>query len=159
MSRVFSAAALREMLAQTSGEVFHQLLTISHPDMTTIRVVDNTQDVVSRGNTYTAFPFGLSLPADATERLPVAQLSISNVDRRLVDEIRSLSGPMTATLEIVTATTPDTVEVGPFVFDIVSAEYDRETITATLAYEPILAEPFPADSFDPQRFPGLFGSA
>lgn len=158
MSRTFSAAALREMLAQTSGEVFHQLLTLSHPSITTVRVVDNTEDVDSRGNTYTAFPFSLSLPADATERLPVAELTLSNVDRRLIDEVRSISGPITATLEIVTSTTPDTVEVGPFVFDIISVRFNKETLTATLAYEPILAEPYPADSFDPQHFPGLFGS-
>lgn len=159
MSRTVSAAALRELLAQESGEVFLPLLTLSHPDITTLRVVANTVDITSRGNVYTAFPFDLTLPADATERLPTAQLRISNVDRRLVDEIRSVAGLIAVKLEIVTATTPDTVEIGPFDFEITHATYDVNNITGTLAFEPLLAEPYPADTFDPQHFPNLFTSA
>lgn len=159
MSRALSTAGLREVFAQNSGEVFLPLLTLTHPSMTTLRVVNNFSNVTSRGDVYQAFPFELTLPSDATERLPAAKLSLSNVDRRLIDEIRTLSGPIAVTLEVVTATTPDTVEVGPFVFDLIVADYGIDTITGELAYEPILNEPYPADNFDPQRFPGLFGGA
>jgi hypothetical protein len=156
MSRTLSAAAVRELLAQESGEVFLQLLTLSHPQMTTLRVVNNTQDVVSRGNTYLAFPFSLELPADLAEEMPNVQLMISNADRRLVDELRTVVDPITVTLEIVAAGVPDTVEVGPFSFDLSRVVYGKDTITGTLSTEPILQEPFPADTFNPKDFPGLF---
>lgn len=156
MSRTLSATAVRELLAQNSGEVFLVLLTLSHPSMTTLRLVNNTVDVVSRANTYLAFPFELALPADLAEQLPVVQLSISNVDRRLIDEIRGIESPLAVTLEVVAASALNTVEVGPYVFDMTSVSYDQERITATLSYEPILNEPFPGERFTPQIFPQLF---
>lgn len=156
MSRTLSANAVRELLKQNSGEVFLVLLTFTHPSMTTVRLVNNTVNLVSRGQTYIGFPFDLSLPSDLSEQLPEVQLSISNVDRRLIDELRAIESPMTVTLEVVTATAPDTVEVGPYVFDMTTVSYDAERVSATLGYEPILNEPFPAASFTPQLFPQLF---
>ena len=157
MARTITAAAVREMLAQNSAEVFLVLLTFSHPSIAALRLVNNTQDVISRGNTYVAFPFDITLPNDVADRMVSVQLSINNVDRRLIDEIRAVSEPITVTLEIIAASAPNTVEVGPFSFTMVSADYNQETITASLTYEPVLSEPFPARSFDPRDFPGLFG--
>jgi hypothetical protein len=159
MSRTLSAAALAAMFAQETDAVFLVLLTLTHPDITTLRVVNNTQDVTSRGNVYVAFPFDAKLPTDIAEQLGTVQLTISNVDRRIIDEIRTIEGPMTATFEVVTASAPDTVEVGPLTFDAIECDYTVDSITATLAYEPILNEPFPAGTFNPQDFPAMFGSA
>lgn len=157
MSRTLSTAAVRELLAQHSGEVFLVLLTLSHPSMTTLRVVSNTENITSRGNVYTAFPFEIALPPDLSEELRPVRLSISNVDRRLIDEIRGIASPIAVRMEIVTAGAPNTLEVGPFDFEMASAEYGVETITATLTYEPVLFSSFPGKTFDPQLFPGLFG--
>lgn len=157
MSRTLSTAAVRELLAQNSGEVFLVLLTLSHPSMTTLRVVSNTVNITSRGNLYTAFPFEITLPQDLSEELRPVRLSISNVDRRLIDEIRTIASPITVTMEIITAGAPNTVEVGPFAFEMASCEYNEQTITATLTYEPVLFSAFPGKTFDPQLFPGLFG--
>lgn len=154
---MLSADAVREAMAQNSGAVWLQLLTISHPDITTVRMVNNPVDITSRGNVYLAFPFSLPLPQDMAESLASLTLTISNVDRRLVDELRSIGEPMQVTLEVITAATPDTVEQGPFTFDLVSATYSEDTISGRLTYEPILSEPFPAGSFTPQTHPGLFG--
>lgn len=158
MSRTLSAAAIKDMFAQSSGEAFLLLLTLEHPDMTTVRVVNNTESVTSRGNVYIGFPFECALPNDVADQLASVQLRISNVDRRIVGELRGIEGPMSATAEVIAASRPDVVEIGPMVFDLTNAEYDVESIVATLAYEPILSEPFPAGVFDPQRFPAVFGS-
>lgn len=156
MSRALSAQAVRELLAQESGEAFLQLLTLTHPQMTTVRVVNNTQNVTSRGNVYTAFPFSITLPADVVDELPGLTLSISNVDRQLVDELRTLMDPITVTLEIVSASTPDTVEVGPFDFEMLQVRIAVDRITGTLMTDPLLQEPFPATTYNPKDFPGLF---
>lgn len=157
MSRTISPATLREMFAQETDSVFLVLLTLEHPDMETIRVVNNTEDIVSRGNVYTAFPFDARLPPDVSEQLGTVALTISNVDRRLIDEIRVIEGPIAATMEVITASAPNVVEVGPLEFDMVDSEYNVDSITSTLAYEPILDEPFPAGTFNPQQFPAIFG--
>lgn len=60
------------------------------------------------------------------------------------------------TLSLVMASTPDTIEAGPFTFNLREVEYDAEFVSGNLLFEDILNEPFPADSFTPARFPGLF---
>lgn len=156
--REIGAAALRQMLAANTSEVFLVLLTLTHPSMTTLRVVNNTQSIVSRGNAYVAFPFSIALPQDVAERLATVQLTISNVDRRLVDEVRAIPDPISVTVEVIAASAPNAVEVGPFIFDMVGVDGNVNTLTATLSYEPLLNEPFPAGTFNPQEFPGLFGN-
>lgn len=156
MSRTLSANAVLELLAQQSSEAFLMLLTLTHPQITTLRVVNNTQDVTSNGNVFTAFPFKFALPADLADEMPSLQLVISNVDRRLIDELRTISDPISIQLDIIAASSPNVIEVGPFNFDLIHARYNKDTITGTVSTEPILQEPFPADTFNPRDFPGLF---
>jgi hypothetical protein len=83
-------------------------------------------------------------------------LSIDNVDRTIVEAVRTVSSPPTASLSVVLASDPDTVEAGPFELTIREVQYDALVVTATMAVEDILNEPFPGDLFTPQNFPGLF---
>ena len=63
MPRTLSNTARRALYAQETGEVFLLLLVISHPSLPApIRVVNNSEDVVSGGFTYQRFPFELALP-------------------------------------------------------------------------------------------------
>jgi hypothetical protein len=149
--------AIAAMFRQHQDEVWLELLTISHPQMTTVRVVNNTEPIVSRGDAFGAFPFAVRLPLDAADRMATATLSISNVDRSLVDEIRSIAGRPIVRVEVVSASRPDAVEFGPLEFELASVQWDAQTITGQLTYEPVMQQPFPAGVFDPQRFPGLFG--
>ena len=76
-------------------------------------------DIVSRGNTFTAYPFDLSLPAEDPDQISTVQLSIDNVDHSFVQSLRQISSPVTATIEVVFASSPDTVETGPSVVSLV----------------------------------------
>jgi len=152
--RTISSNARAALYAAQSDEVWLQLLTIDHDDMVApIRLVSNTEDVVSNGETFTAFPFELAIPATAQESV---ELIVDNVTRELIDEVRSIDTPFGLTLEIVVASAPDTVEAGPFEFQSRAVEYDVQRLRFTLAYEPILNEPFPAYDYTPIDYPGLF---
>lgn len=161
-----SAPALAGVLAQETGEVYLLLLTISHASLATpIRVVNDHKDLVSRGNTYTAYPFELDLPDDAPGEAPRVRLRIDNIGvpdavdplaRRVSDYLRAIDSPFTATLEVVLASTPDLVEAGPFLLTARRGEYDATTVSAELAFEDVLNEPYPGDSFTPASHPGLF---
>lgn len=157
MSRTMSAAAVRSLFAQESEVVWLQLLTISGPGTDTIRIVNNPEPIGSRGHLYEPFPFECSLPQDAAERESHAQLTISNVDRVVVERLRTMDTPLTAVLEFVTSLNPHEVECGPFEFEILGARADRNQVVAQLGYEPILTLPFPRGKYDPQRFPNIFG--
>lgn len=144
-------------MAQESAEPFLVLLTLSGEGITPLRVVGNTESVVSGGNTYQFFPFEITLPEDSQdERRPVT-LTVSNVDLRIIDEIRTVEGALTVEIKVIMASTPNTIEVGPFEFKMRAAEFNENTITGTLAYESNLDAPFPGRVFDPQAFPALFG--
>jgi hypothetical protein len=152
--RAISADGRAALYAAQSAEVWLQLLTITHDSIgTPIRLVSNTEAVTSRGDAYLAFPFELAIPATAQESV---ELIVDNVTRELIDEVRSIDTPLSISLEIVLASAPDTVEAGPFIFQSRSAEYDAQRMRLTLAYEPMLNEPFPAYSYTPLDYPGLF---
>lgn len=151
-----STAATESINAEQSDEVWLILLEITHPSLVTpIRVVNNTQNIVSNGNTYLASAFTLSLPDDV-QGLSYVQLEIDNVDRLIVDTIRALATPPSVSLSVILADTPDSVEFGPHQMTVSDVDYDASTVKGTLIYEDLLNEPFPGRSFDKANYPGLF---
>jgi hypothetical protein len=157
MSRSLSTAAANALTGQETTEVFLILLTISHASLpASIRVVNDNADITSRSNSYIAFPFEINLPADSAENLSRISLKIDNVDRALVDAIRSITTPPTVTIEVILASSPDTVEAGPFEMTMENAVYDANTVQCNLAFEDVLNEPFPGGRFLPSTWEGLF---
>lgn len=155
--RTLSSNARAALYAAQTAEVFLQLLTIEHDDLVApIRLVDNTEAIVSAGETFDPFPFRIVLPAETDTELPTVELVVDNVSRELLEEVRSISTPFTVTLEIVLASDPDTVEAGPFLFESRSASYDVQTLRFELGAETFMTEPFPADIYTPTTYPGLF---
>ena len=156
MSRTLSTAAYSSINAQQTGEVFHVLLTIENSGGMPIRMTDNTEDVVSRGTTFIAYPFALELPSDEAGNISQARLSIDNVARALVDEVRTLAEPLVLTIEVVAASTPDTVEYSAADYTLKNVTYDALTISGTLTQENYLSEPYPKDIMSAATFPGQF---
>lgn len=156
MSRTLSTAAYSAINAQQTGEVFHVLLTIENSGGMPIRMTDNTEDVVSRGTTFIAYPFALELPSDEAGNISQARLSIDNVARALVDEVRTLAEPLVLTIEVVASSTPDTVEYSAADYTLKNVTYDALTISGTLTQENYLSEPYPKDIMSAATFPGQF---
>jgi len=155
--RALSATAKQAIHAQETGEVFLMLLTIAHASLTpSLRFANNTVDVTSRGNTYLGWPFQVVLPQEFDDQLPVVQIQIDNIDRRIMEGVRLLTSPPAVTLEVVLASAPDTVEAGPFAFTFKGCDYDSLVVSGTLLFEDVLNEPYPRYAFTPGLFPGLF---
>lgn len=154
--RTQSTRALAGQFAQQTDEVFLVLLTMTHPSLAVpIRVVNNNEDVVSRGNNYIALGFEVSLPGEEPDRPTLASLKIDNVDRTVIVALRQILTPPLVTLEVVLAGTPSTVEASFTGLILRNVIYDEATITGELAFEQILVEPV-SISIVPARFPGLF---
>lgn len=157
MSRVLSSLTRQALYAAETGEAFLILLTISHPNLDTpVRVTSDSVQTASRGNTFVPFPFDLSLPDEHEMRSPRARLVIDNVDRQIVQVVRSLSSAPTVLIEIIRAADPDTVEAQFFDFKLTGVSYDAQRVEGDLTIEDFVAEPYPAASFSPGFFPGLF---
>jgi hypothetical protein len=157
MPRSVSLTAMQGAMAQETDEVYLVIMEIDHPSFgTPLRFVNNTVDITSNSNLYTAFPFEAIMPDDKEESEPTAQIRIDNVSRELIDEIRTISEPPTMTLSVILASTPNTIEWGPLEFQTRSVTYDASTITFTLGYSTFISEPFPYRTFDTISFPGMF---
>lgn len=158
MPRPLSTPAIRALFASQTGEAFIVLLTLSHPTLANpIRVCSDGQALISNGNTYVAFPFRISLPAEVEGAPPTTELEIDNVDRSIVKAVREATGePIQISMSVVLASSPNTIEAGPFDFTLRNVEYDASVVRGQLQYEDILNEPYPGDTMTPSRFPGLF---
>jgi len=145
-------------MAQETGEVFLFLIDLSHPDLVTMRFVNNQVDVISGGNTYMAFPFELTIPDDREDEITRVQLAIDNIDRRVVEAIRSIDTPALFTLRVIRATEPDVAVAGPYTCTLRNVSYNALTVTGDLSpFEDMMNEPFPQHAFTPATAPGLFG--
>jgi hypothetical protein len=157
MTRELSLPVVQGMLAQHSRIVLLVLLDVAHADLAeTIRLVNNTKDIVSNGNTYTATAFEATLPPDTEDRLPTAQLRVTNVDQTLMTALRSVSSSPTFTLRVVNSDTPDVSEWGPMNMELRGHESDAQFIRLNLSQTDLTQEGFPYPRFDPPNVPGLF---
>ena len=157
MTRPISAGARAALFAPETAEAFIILLTISHADMETpIRVTSDSLDTLSRGNTFTAFPFTITLPDDEDSKSPHARLAIDNIDRRIVLAVRALPSSPTVLIEVVRQGDSDVVEAVFRDFRFSDIRYDSRVVEGVLTIEDFTAEPYPAATFCPSLFPAIF---
>jgi hypothetical protein len=157
MSRTISSLTRQALYTGETAEAFLILLTLDHESLETpIRVSNDAVDTESRGATFVAFPFQLSLPDDSEGRSPRARLIIDNIDRQIVQAVRNLSSAPTVLMEIVRAADADTVEARFADFRLTNVSYDSQVVQGDLTIEDFTTEPFPANVFSPNAFPGLF---
>ena len=157
MSNSVSDTFKEEVFKRESSECFILLVTIAHDDLAVpIRVTSDGVDTVSRGNTFISFPFDIDLPSSSSERAPQARIVIDNVDRQIVQAVRSISSPPSVLMEIVLASDVETVEIDWPDFELIDVNYDHLTVEGLLTQERFLTEPYPFQQMTPKHFPGLF---
>lgn len=165
--RVLSLNFRNALFAQESGEVPIFLLTITHPQLAEpiLLTTDPTERIttdplvygtVSRGNTYLFAGVDITLPDEQDKSPPTSKLTVENVTRSLIPLARSISTPAQVKIEAVLASDPDTVETTFAEFDMTNLAYDASALNFDLTIDSLATEPFPAGSFSPADFPGLF---
>ena len=152
--------ALEPAVYQTSTSVaFLALLTITPPPgavaLPTLYFVNNNEDLVSRGQRYTAFPFEFELPTDNGETQPKISVRAANSSLELIDAVRSLIDPPSVKIEIVASSAPDVVEKVVDFLVLTNVTYDALTITFDLQPINILARSFPNTFYNAIEFPDL----
>lgn len=144
--------------AESREDVFLTLLTISHSTLATpIRCVLNDEDVISRGATYTAYPFDFTPAELSKDGAKPARISIGNIDGRIITLLRTVAGSgeePVMTFEFVFASSPDDVERSFPLFILQNARYD-DAIEGDLVLPDLSIEPIPGYSFTPNWAPGL----
>lgn len=166
--RTLSLNLREELFNADSGEYLIFLLTITHPSLEEpIRLtsdaterLETDPDLIygtnSRGETYYFIGMQIVLPSEQEKSPPNSKLVISNVDRSIIPLIRSITSPAEVLIEAVRTSDPETVEFTIPKMEITHATYDADQISFDLTIDALAAEPYPADSFTPGNFGGLF---
>lgn len=155
------------MNAQETGIVPIILVTITHPDIDgpirlssdpTQRLQDDPlmYGTLSQGATWYFLPFSLILPDERDEQAPQQKLVVDNIDRSMVEMLRSTTTPAKVTTFIVMSNAPNVIEMEGVAFDLSAASYDATSIEMTLTLDALAVEPYPYGTFNPASFPGLF---
>lgn len=153
----YSQKLVEAVLAPNTGEVFLFLLTFTHESLPEpIRLVNDIDPIISRGNDFIAFPLEITLPMDDGENLPTLQISCQNASLELIDEIRSLQSPMSMKIELILASTPDYVEYEIDEMRVASVEYTKDSLTLTCTVDDLMNTSFPKERYLPSNFAGLF---
>ncbi len=150
---------LRETINSTSAqETPLLLLEIDHPDLAApIRIVNDNQDLVHLGNTFTAMAFRATLPEDIEEGMPRARLSIDNVGKEMVAWLEASGGGQGATVRMmqVLRSAPDTIE-WEVTMDLTNLSMTSLEISGTLSFDDLLNKPGVTVTYRPETAPGLF---
>lgn len=159
---------LAAMHARETGKVPLFLLTITHPLLTQdIRLsTDPTERLsttplvygtTSRGDQYFYVGAKVTVPDDKDRAPPSSKITIMDVNQDLVPLVRSIrSPPPQLRMEIVLSDDPDVVELTLPRLDMINADGQRDTLTFECVLDMLLNEGYPAYSFNPAYFAGLF---
>lgn len=157
MPRPFSAPARIALQAPATAEAFIPLVTITHdPTGDVFRVCRNTEPLTSRGLTFAAYAFELTLPVESGEEIGNVTFRLDNTDMLLVDMLRRATDPAHFLIELVLASAPDVVEYSVADLLLREVSWDASTINGKLMLDDVLNQQFPKDVFDPIQYAGLF---
>jgi len=151
-----SQGALQAVLSSATSKVFLQCLVISHPEITPLYLVNDTQDLQRAEATFQRFPFGVSASTQSEDKAPSIKIMADAVDQRIIRRLRNLAGKRVKAnirYEIVLAESPDTVEFGPVDFELQSAAGGSATtidLTASVL-KGAIDDAFPKDQFAPSN--------
>lgn len=132
------------------------LVTISHPFIGITRLARNTDDVVSRGETYKAAWFEVDWVND-DGNIPRCTLSIPNVDTKEVGQryLRQSIAPVVS-LEVISLSDPDNPLGAVHGLDLRDIGLDPISVSGSLVGKDHSSEPLGTINVLPSNFPALF---
>lgn len=106
------SAFVEKLQRVTDADGLLVMLEMTAPSFgATLRLVNDTRDWVSNGNTYVGFPFRFKLPSDVAGQTPTAQIEIDNVGREMTADLEALqpNEVITATIRIADRAAPNAI--------------------------------------------------
>lgn len=155
MSNSLTNALKAELFKQQSGDPFLTLITLTHPTFT-VRLVNNTEDIVSNGFTFTAFPVRIRLPLDDGESARDLAIDFDNASRQLIQNFRGVTDTVGVKIEMILASMPDVVQLSFEDLTLRSLVYTATKVSAKIVMDNFLGIEMTSERYNPTNFPGLF---
>lgn len=150
-----SLHAVDQLYRSSSEDPLLMLLELNFPGNNNFFFVNNTEDITSNGQLFTAMPFQFTLPSDTDQEVPELALTLSNVGLELIENLSSSTEDITANIKIVFASVPDFVELPLDGMILKSINYDSKFITMNLGFDDILNIKIPYQTYSAVDYPGL----
>lgn len=148
----------KERTGATTGEEPVYCLEISHPALLNpIRVVNDTVDLISQGNTFIACAFTVSLPDDFAGQMPRAQLAVDNIGRELTQWLEATNGGRGALVRMmqIMRDTPDILEMD-VTLELLNTRQNMLEVSGELGFQQILDQPALTATQTPETQPNIF---
>lgn len=164
--RNLSLTTRQAIYGSQTKQAFIVLLTISHPnwtddvrissDPTQLLPVASVRGTLSNGDEYLFGNFNITLPSQDGTQVTRATISVDNVSREIVRQLRQADSKVNVSLQVVLSSNPDLVEVTVSDFKLERVNYDAFVVSGDISIEYFDLEPFPYQRFTPSKFPAMF---
>ncbi|WP_374245326.1 DUF1833 family protein [Zoogloea sp.] len=158
MSRTYSLTARRQLHGTVSDDPPLVLLEITHEALPQpVRVVGDSQDLVSNGNVFVGMGFRVRLPDDVQGQQPRAELGVDNIGRELMQWIEQSAGGRNAKVRFmqVLRSAPDNIEWEISMY-LNNVRATVSEVSGELGFPRLLDVPAVGIRADPQTMPGIF---
>lgn len=157
MSNEISTELKAQIFAQESDDPFLTLVSLSHPDFDTIRLVNNSKDIISQGQTFQAFPMKIRLPVDDGETSRDFSIEFDNVSLELIESLRRVTTAISVRIDLILASMPNVIQMSHEDLVLKTVSYDAKKVSAKIALDNFLTVAMTSERYNPTNFPGLFG--
>lgn len=155
--RSLSNPARIAAFAQTTPQTFLILIEITHADLATpIRLVNNTQAIVSGAETYHPMAFELTPPVEEDGQIRASTITFDAVDRSLIEAVRSIDDAPHLSAAVILASTPNVIEAGPWEFVMRGVNYNAQSVSAELLPDNPMDYVISAIAYRQRDFPGVY---
>lgn len=155
LSNELSNEVKAEMFAQESTDPFLTLVTLSNATFT-LRLVNNSRDILSNGSNFTALPMKIRLPMDDGESAREFVIEFDNISLELIESLRTVTDEISVTIQLVLASAPDTIQIEHSDLIMRTITYDARKISAKIILDNFLSAEITSERYTPTNFPGLF---
>ncbi len=132
------------------------LMVLEHPSfLEPVRIVNDTINLVSRGETYIAWPAKFRLPGDA-EGAKAAEVTFQNVTLETGEIIRRAKGDIKLSFDCVLRDDPNDSIYDHGGMKLRNVQVKDTNVRAEIVGHGNEAQPWPATRNTPQRCPGLY---
>ena len=157
MANNLSNELLSQIYGQVSNDPYLSLFTLTHPSFAeTIRLVNNSEDIVSNSFTFRSFPVKVVLPPDDNDTAKEVNIQFDNVSLELIDELRTVTTPIEVKIEMVLASNPDVVQQSIEELKLKGIQFNSQVITGKLIMDDFLNVGLTSERYTPLNFPGIF---
>ncbi len=144
-----------QIFAQESDDPFLTLVTLTHQTFQA-RLVNNSTDIISNGNTFVSFPMKIRTPVDDGETIRDFTIEFDNVSLDLIENLRSVTGDVAVQIDLILASIPDVIQMTHTDLLIRSVSYNAQRISAKIVLDNFLAVEMTSERYTPSLYPGMF---